>query len=86
MASLQSNILKGAIRVSDDLVIGGSAETCNISGCGAYMSSDGCSNPACVQFRGEPILQTVIRKSPTLGERIRQGFHSLTTGDPGNAY
>jgi hypothetical protein len=59
MSSLQSNIAKGAIRVSEDLVIGGYAETC--LKCGSPQSSDGCTSVQCVLFRGEPALQSILR-------------------------
>jgi hypothetical protein len=60
MASLWSNIKRGAIRVSDTLVVGGHHETCNV--CDSTLSSDGCSNLECPMFRGEPLLQLALRK------------------------
>lgn len=57
---LQRNVELGAIATPTGLVIGGKVERC--LNCNSVMCDDGCSNPACWCFRGEPILQTVIRK------------------------
>jgi hypothetical protein len=54
------NIAKGAIQVSDSLVIGGKAESCLL--CGSYLTGKGCSNLNCIDFREESWIQVGLRK------------------------
>lgn len=62
--SLEGNIKRGAIRVSDDLVIGGLAEDCLL--CGANLSSDGCSNVDCINSRYDELIQIGLHKAASL--------------------
>lgn len=49
--SVISNIARGAITTDSGILIGGQAEYCLRRDCGASLSSDGCSNPQCLDAR-----------------------------------
>jgi len=59
LAHVHRNISRGAVQVSDDLIIGGHADYC--FKCDHVLTSDGCTNIHCVDFRKEPFLQMAMR-------------------------
>lgn len=53
--SIQTNIERGAVTTESGIIVGGLAEYCNT--CGAFKSTDGCSNTDCIESRPVNVLQ-----------------------------